>query len=121
MNPLRHKNDGKCPNINEVTAPGHRTRVVRSPPRLTLHLFFLSEVYLVRFFFCSYCVYSFLFVLFCFPPELIFRSRVVGAHPVTTACIVAMSSYENNYPNSLEHVGYLYATFPTMSLFCSIS
>ena len=27
----------------------------------------------------------------CFPPEVIFRSRVIGACPVTTDCIVAMS------------------------------
>ena len=38
----------------------------------------------------SCCVYYLLF-LFCFPPEVIFRSRVIGACPVTTDCIVAMS------------------------------
>ena len=29
--------------------------------------------------------------IICFPPEVIFRSRVIGACPVTTDCIVAMS------------------------------
>ena len=30
-------------------------------------------------------------VLICFPPEVIFRFRVIGACPVTRDCIVAMS------------------------------
>ena len=34
-------------------------------------------------------------VLICFPPEVIFRSRVIGACPVTTDCIVAMTQCEN--------------------------
>ena len=38
----------------------------------------------------SYCVYYLLFFI-CFPSEVIFRSRVIGACPVTTDCIVAMS------------------------------
>ena len=43
---------------------------------------FVSVIYL--------CVLS--SVLFCFPPEVIFRSRVIiGACPVSTDCIVAMS------------------------------
>ena len=33
------------------------------------------------------CVLSSVFI--CFPPEEIFRSRVIGACPVTTDCIVA--------------------------------
>ena len=40
----------------------------------------------------SYFVYLILSsVLTCFPPEVIFRSRVIGACPATTDCIVAMS------------------------------
>ena len=34
-----------------------------------------------------------------FPPEVIFRSRVIGACPVTTDCIVAISECENNNCN----------------------
>ena len=45
---------------------------------------FLSEVYDL---FQLLCVLSFVFI--CFPPEIIFRSRVIGAGPVTTDCIVA--------------------------------
>ena len=41
------------------------------------------------------CIILILFFI-CFPPEVIFRSRVTGACPVTTDCIVAMSSCENN-------------------------
>ena len=39
------------------------------------------------------CVLS---VFICFPPEVIFRSRDIGAWPVTTDWIVVMSLYENN-------------------------
>ena len=39
---------------------------------------------------CNHCVYYLLFFI-CFPPEVIFRSRVIGAYPVTTDCIVAMT------------------------------
>ena len=39
----------------------------------------------------SYCVYDLLFLRnICFPPEVIFRSRVVRACPVATDCIVAI-------------------------------
>ena len=52
---------------------------------------FLSEVYdLFQLLHVSSCVFI------CFPPEVIFRSRVIGACPVTTDCIVAMSYCENN-------------------------
>ena len=34
--------------------------------------------------------------LMCFPPEVIFHSRVLGACPVATDCIVAMSQCETN-------------------------
>ena len=34
------------------------------------------------------------------PPEAIFHSRVIEACPVTTDCIVAMSSYENSSNNN---------------------
>ena len=34
----------------------------------------------------------------CFTPEVIFHSRVIGACPVTTDCIVAMSWCEINRP-----------------------
>ena len=47
---------------------------------------FLSEVYDL---FQLLCVLSSVFIRF--PPEVIFRSRVIGACPVTTDCIVAMS------------------------------
>ena len=51
-----------------------------------LTFLFLSEVYyLVQ----LLCVRPSAFI--CFPPEVIFRSRVVGACPVTTDCMVAMS------------------------------
>ena len=40
-------------------------------------------------------------VSICFPPEVIFRSRVIGACPVTTDCTVAMSWYENNNNNNM--------------------
>ena len=46
---------------------------------------FLSEVHDLF----QLCVLSSVFI--CFPPEVIFRSRVIGACPVTTDCIVAMS------------------------------
>ena len=44
---------------------------------------FLSEVYDL---FQLLCVLSSVFI--CFPPEVIFRSRVIGACPVTTDCII---------------------------------
>ena len=45
---------------------------------------FLSEVYdLFQLLHVSSCVFI------CFPPEVIFRSRVIGACPMTTDCIVA--------------------------------
>ena len=47
---------------------------------------FLFEVYDL---FQLSCVSSSVFI--CFPPEVIFHSRVIGACPVTTDCIVAMS------------------------------
>ena len=47
---------------------------------------FLSEVHDLF----QLCVLSSVFI--CFPPEVIFRSRVIGACPVTTDCIVAMLS-----------------------------
>ena len=58
---------------------------------LVIALVFLSEVrtYTICF---SYCVYHFLFLRsICFLPAVIFRSRVIGACPLTTDCIVAMS------------------------------
>ena len=51
-----------------------------------LTFLFLSEVYDV---FQLLCYYLLCFI--CFPPEVIFRSRVIGACPVTTDCIVTMS------------------------------
>ena len=51
-----------------------------------LTFLFLSEVYD---WFQLLCVLSCVFI--CFPPEVIFRSRAIGACPVTTDCIVAMS------------------------------
>ena len=51
-----------------------------------LTFFFLSEFYDL---FQLFCVLSCVFI--CFPPKVIFRSRVIGACPVTTDCIVAMS------------------------------
>ena len=47
---------------------------------------FLSEVY--DFFQLLFELSS---VFICFPPKIIFRSRVIGACPVTADCIVAMS------------------------------
>ena len=58
---------------------------------VNLTFLFLSEVYDL---FQLLCVLSSAFS--CFPPEVVFRSRVVGACPVTTDCIVAMSYCENN-------------------------
>ena len=52
----------------------------------------------------QYCLY-YLSFFFCFPPELIVRSRFVGACPVTTDCIVAISSCENNNGNSIYFHG----------------
>ena len=49
--------------------------------------FIFGLSYRIRF---SYCVYYLLFFI-CFPPEVIFRSRVTGACPVATDCIAAMS------------------------------
>ena len=57
-----------------------------------LTFLFLSEVYDL---FQLMCVLSCIFI--CFPSEVIFRSRVIGACPVTTDCIAAMSSRENMY------------------------
>ena len=48
-------------------------------------------------FFQLLCVLSSVFI--CFPPEIILHSRVIGACPVTTDCIVAMTSCENNNNN----------------------
>ena len=45
-------------------------------------LYFLSDVYDL---FQLLCVPSSVFI--CFPPEVIFRSRVIGVRPVTTDCI----------------------------------
>ena len=56
--------------------------------------FFWSEVYDL---FQLLCVLSYVFI--CFPPEVIFRFRVIGACPATMDCIVAMSSCENNNNN----------------------
>ena len=54
---------------------------------LAAALLFLSEVYDL---FQLLCVLSSVFIRF--PPEAIFRSRnFIGACPVTTDCIVAMS------------------------------
>ena len=50
-----------------------------------LTFLFLTEVYDL---FQLLCVLPSVFI--CFPPEVIFRSRVIGACPVTTDCIVAM-------------------------------
>ena len=45
----------------------------------------------------SYCVCEVSsFVFICFPPEVIFRSRFIGACPVTTDSIVVMSENVNN-------------------------
>ena len=49
----------------------------------------------------SYCVYFFCFTFF--HPEVIFHSRVIGACPVITDCILAMSKCENN--NNIYHIG----------------
>ena len=51
-----------------------------------LTFLFWSEVQYTIFF--SYGVYAYYLCFFVFPPEVIFRSRVVGACPVTTDCIV---------------------------------
>ena len=53
---------------------------------LVLALLFLSEVYDL---FQLLCVLLSVFI--CFPPEVIFRYRVIGACSVTTDCIVSMS------------------------------
>ena len=52
------------------------------------------------------CVLYSVFIYYgiCFPPEVIFRSRVVGACPVTTDCIVAMSECEKK--NNSAYVGF---------------
>ena len=63
---------------------------------LTLPLF-LSEERLYDLF--QLCVSSSVFI--CFPPEEIFRSRLIGAGPVTTDRIVAISLCENNNNNNL--------------------
>ena len=47
------------------------------------------------------CVLSFVFI--CVPPEVIFHSRVIGACPVTTDCVVAMGQCENNVNNNGEN------------------
>ena len=57
---------------------------------MSLFLFF-SEVYDL---FQLLCVLSSVFI--CFPPEVILRSRVIGAGRVTTNCVVAKSLCENN-------------------------
>ena len=51
-----------------------------------LAFLFLSEVYDSFQVLCVLCC-----VFICFPPEVIFRSRVIGASHVTTDCIVTMS------------------------------
>ena len=50
---------------------------------------FLSEVYDL---FPLLCELSSVFI--CFSPEVIFRSRVIGACPVTTDCIVAIEQQQ---------------------------
>ena len=69
---------------------------VSAATRLVYNMYLPAYVRDVTFLFClryticfSYCVYYLLFCI-CFPPEVIFRSRVIGACPVTTDCIVAM-------------------------------
>ena len=57
----------------------------------------------------------------CFPPEVIFRSRVIGACPVTTDCIAAMSLCENNNNNTHRQTDQIMApcAHPGMkSFFC---
>ena len=54
--------------------------------KLILPVLFLSEVYDL---FQLMCALS--SVIICVPPEVIFHSRVIGACPVTTDCIVATS------------------------------
>ena len=52
----------------------------------------MSEVYLVpgTIYFQLLCM-NIIFCFICLPPEVLFRSRVIGACPVTTECVVAMS------------------------------
>ena len=50
---------------------------------------FVSEVYdFVSVIVLRLCL---IFSFICFPPEAFFRSRVIGACPVTTDCIATMS------------------------------
>ena len=71
---------------------------------------FLSEVYDL---FQLLCVLSPVFI--CFPPEVIFRSRVTEACPVTTDCIVAMSYCENNNNITLRYVKLRYVSLRFVS------
>ena len=50
------------------------------------------------------CILSSVFI--CFPPEVIFRSRVIGACPVTTDCILAMS-YVRTTTNNKQRLLYV--------------
>ena len=59
---------------------------IRTYADLTVLL--LSEVYVL---FQLLCVLYSVFCFICFPPEIIFHSRVIGACPVTTDSVVAMS------------------------------
>ena len=62
--------------------------------RTCADLTFLFFGWGIRFVSVIVCIiFGFLFV---FPPEVIFRTGVIGACPVTTDCIVTMSSCENN-------------------------
>ena len=69
--------------------------LIRTSADLTF-LFFSSDMrYQVHnlFTYLVYDLFQLLYYLlfFVFPPDLIFRSRVIGTCPVTTNCIVAMS------------------------------
>ena len=55
------------------------------------------------------CVLSSVFI--CFPPEVIFRSRVIAARPVTTDCIVAMRMSEQQQQRCI--VAPLWVCFPS--------
>ena len=78
--------------------------LIRTYARLTF--FFLSEVYRLL---QLLCVLSSFFI--CFPPEVILCSRVIGACPVTTDCIVTMSLCENTsmitYSYATQHMLYV--------------
>ena len=65
--------------------------------RTLISPFYSCLRYLVYDFDRLLCVLPSVFI--CFPPEVIFRSRVIGACHVTMDCIVAMSYGENNNNN----------------------